>query len=171
MTQELVVLRKFIKEFEKTTGIEFTCELKINSRLSKALGRCVVMESHDIFTKKVINIRPVSIEISKKFLQVATSEEIKNVLAHEFAHYCTFVVLGNHNHDTKTFKDFCKKLNTTSAPVMVTKNKFANKYDIYCSCCKKHLGSKTTARAGVIKNPGRYKSNCCKTPVEVIQNF
>lgn len=165
------LLRTLIKGFEEKTGIEFTGELKINGRLTKALGRCQAMVTQDRRTGEIIKVKPIGIDISKKFLEIATPEEIISVLAHEFAHYCTYQKIGEHNHDSIEFIKFCKMLETSHAPSMSTKNKIKNKYDIYCTCCGKHLGGKTTANAGVVQRPSSYKSGCCKAPVRVVKNF
>ena len=165
------LLTNLIKGFEEKTGVQFTGELKINGRLTKSLGRCKAILTQDIRTGKIVRANPIGIEINKKFLEVATTEEIVDVLAHEFAHYCTYKTVGQHDHSTPAFKMFCKMLSTSHAPTMSIKNKIKSKYDIYCTCCGKHLGSKSTARAGVIQNTSRYNSACCKAPVRVEKNF
>lgn len=165
------LLKSLIKGFEERTDIEFTGELKINGRLSKSLGRCKAIIARDLRTGKTTKVNPVGIDISKKFLEIATPEEIVSVLAHEFAHYCTYKTYGDHDHSTKEFKMFCNILETNHAPSMSTKNKIRNKYDVFCSCCGEHIGVKSTARAGVIQNPSRYTSRCCKAPVRIQKNF
>ena len=158
-------LRSLIKGFEEKTGVKFTGEIKINGRLTKALGRCQAIITQDRISGAIKTVNPIGIDISKRFMEVATPEEIIDVLAHEFAHYCTFKTVGEHDHNTLEFKKFCEILGTTHAPSMSTKNKIRKKYDVYCSCCSKHLTSKATANAGVIQNPKRYSSGCCKAPV------
>lgn len=165
------LLRSLIKGFEEKTGVMFTGELKINGRLTRALGRCSALLTRDNKTGLIVKANPISIEISKKFLEVATTEEIISVLAHEFAHYCTYKTVGDHDHDTPTFKKYCEMLDTSHSPSMSTKNKIKNKYDIYCSCCGRFLGEKATAKAGVVKNPKNYKSSCCEATITVRKNF
>lgn len=165
------LLKSLIKNFEEVTGIKFDGQLKINGRLTKVLGKCQAMVTTENSTGRVIKVKPMGIDISKKFLDVATPEEVVDVLAHEFAHYCTYKKVGLHDHRTSEFKMFCKMLDTTHAPSMSTQNKIKNKYDIYCSCCNKHLQGVTTARAGVVKNPQHYKSACCKSEIKVVQNY
>ena len=165
------LLRTLIKGFEEKTGVSFTGELKINGRLTRALGRCQAIITQDRFTGKIVKVNPIGIDISKKFLEIATPEEIVDVLAHEFAHYCTYKTIGQHDHGTLEFKKFCEMLDTCHASSMSTKNKLKNKYDIYCTCCGKHIGGKSTARAGVVQNPTGYRSGCCKAQVRVEKNF
>lgn len=165
------LLRSLIKGFEEKTGVRFTGEIKINGRLTRALGRCQAILTQDRKTGKIVKVNPIGIDISKKFLEIATPEEIVDVLAHEFAHYCTYKTIGQHDHGTLEFKKFCEMLDTCHAPSMSTKNKLKNKYDIYCTCCGKHIGGKSTARAGVVQRPSNYKSGCCEAPVRVEKNF
>lgn len=165
------LLRTLIKGFEEKAGVKFTVELKINGRLTKSLGRCQAIITQNSITGEITKVNPIGIDISKKFLEIATPEEIIGVLAHEFAHYCTYKKVGLHDHNTLEFTMFCKMLNTTHAPSMSTKNKIRNKYDVYCSCCNKHLLGKTTARAEVIKYPKHYKSKCCNSELKVVKNY
>ena len=165
------LLRNLIKGFEEKTGIEFKGELKINGRLTRVLGRCQAIVYKNPITGQATEIKPVGIQISKKFLEIATPEEVVGVLAHEYAHYCTYATAGEHDHSNPTFKKYCELLETTHAPSISTKNKIKNKYDIHCSCCGKLIGGKTTARAGVVQHPHRYKSRCCGATVNVTKNF
>lgn len=165
------LLRNLIKGFEEKTGVNFTGELKINGRLTKALGRCKAILTQDTRTGEIIRVNPIGIDINKKFLEIATSEEIIDVLAHEFAHYCTYKTVGEHEHDTPAFKEYCEMLNTSHAPSMSIKNKIRNKYDIYCTCCGEHLASKSTANAGAVKRAQDFRSACCHSPIRVEKNF
>lgn len=164
-------LRSLIKGFEEKTGVRFTGEIKINGRLTRSLGRCQAIITQDRFSGEIKTVNPIGIDISKRFIEVATTQEIIDVLAHEFAHYCTYKTVGQHDHSTSTFKMYCELLETSHAPSMTTKNKLKNKYDIYCTCCGKHIGGKSTARAGVVQNPTGYRSGCCKASVRVEKNF
>lgn len=164
-------LRSLIKGFEEKTGVKFNGELKINGRLTRSLGRCQAIITRDRFSGEIKTVNPIGIDISKRFIEVATTQEIIDVLAHEFAHYCTYKTVGQHDHDTLAFKKFCEILSTSHAPSMSTKNKIRNKYEIYCTCCGKHLGGKATANAGVVQRPSGYKSGCCEAPVRVEKNF
>lgn len=164
-------LRSLIKGFEEKTGVIFTGEIKINGRLTRALGKCQAIATHDKISGAIKTVNPIGIDISKRFMEVATPEEIIDVLAHEFAHYCTYKTLGEHDHNTLEFKKFCEMLGTTHATSMSTKNKIGIKYDVYCTCCGKHLGGKATANAKIVQKPSRYESRCCQAPVRVEKNF
>lgn len=165
------LLKSLIKGFEEKTGVKFTGELKTNGRLSRVLGRCRAIVTTDRFTGEIKRVNPVSIEISKKFLEIATYEEMVDVLAHEYAHYCTYKTIGQHNHSTREFVRFCNILGTSQAPSMSTKNKIRKKYEIFCTCCGKFIQSNTNSNARVVKNPNNFKSGCCKAPVRVQKNF
>lgn len=165
MKNRLNELDVFIAEFEELTGIKCDIEITLNGRLRKSLGRCkAVIESRYSF-------RPISIQLSKEFYEVATLQEKKKVLAHEYAHYCTFKTYGDHSHETQEFKDYCKLLRTTSSTSMSIKTEIKSKYEILCSCCQKVVARKTTANAGVVKYSHRYKSTCCDAKLIVKQNY
>lgn len=165
------MLKNLVKSFEEKTGITFTGELKINGRLSRALGRCQAIITHDTRTGKIVKVNPIAIEVSKKFLEVATSEEIIDVLAHEFAHYCTYKTYGQHTHDSIEFIKYCKLLDTCHAPSMSMKNKIKSKYSVYCNCCNKLIARKATGNAGVVKRPHDFLSGCCHSKVRVEKNY
>lgn len=165
------LLINLIKGFEEKTGIKFTGELKINGRLTRALGRCQSIITQDTRTGEIVKVNPIGIEVGKKFLDVATHEEIIDVLAHEFAHYCTYKTFGQHTHDSIEFKKYCKLLDTCHAPSMSIKNKIKSKYSIYCKCCGKLVARKSTANAGAVKRPQDFRSACCGSTIRVEKNF
>lgn len=165
MKNRLNELDVFIAEFEELTGIKCDVEITLNGRLRKSLGRCIAeRESRYSF-------KPVSIQLSKKFYEVATLEEKKKVLAHEYAHYCTFITYGIHSHETQEFKDYCKLLRTTSSPSIRIKTKMESKYEILCSCCEEVVAKRATANADVVKYHNYYKSTCCNSSLIVKQNY
>ena len=168
MEKVLEILRGYITEFEEITNIKFDGELRINNRLSKSLGRCKAIGKYNRWTDSIEYI-PKIIEISGKAIQSVTEEQLKEITAHEFAHYYTFKYYGKHNHNNVMFREVCNKLNTISAPRANFNIK--RKYEVFCECCGKRVGARSSARADLIKYTHHYKSGCCNANLIVVKNY
>lgn len=169
--EKMEMINNLIKKYEMETGVSFKGDLKLNGRLTRALGRCSMMAEKDLTTGEIISVIPTRIEISKRFLSCATDEEVAEVVAHEYAHYCTTLKVGLHDHDTKEFKEYCRLLKSTSSPNLKLKNQTLCKYSIYCSCCNRMLGAKSNSNARVIKYPNSFTSKCCGASLKIVKNY
>lgn len=169
------IIKTTIRECEELTGIKCTVPIEINKRLSKALGRSCAMVKRNRYenTEKVI---PTKIELSVKFLQVCTEEELKDVIRHEYAHYCSYYSVGLHTHTTREFIKFCNMMETSHATSKSLTNKIQSKYTLFCSCCGKEVGStdrKTKMIKEIFEDKERrqFLSGCCHSKLNVTQNY
>lgn len=150
-------------------GIQFTAPVAINGRLTRTLGRC-------FYEKKQEKWYPTKIEISRQLLKTATDQCIKEVIAHECAHYITAAITHeDHGHDN-TFRYYCSLIGAANNTSVYNNIEYVKSYDeiykytLYCSKCGKFLGGRSKACA-VTKNPERYHSNCCNTRIKVCKNW
>lgn len=158
-----------IKNYEEITGVTFEGNFSINGRLSKALGKCIAKAQTD--KKGKIHITSIDIQISKKFLSVATEKEVKEVLAHEYAHYCTFKKFGNHTHSTQEFKNYCDLLDTDSSKGRSLTNAIERKYSVICDCCGQVIAVAHTANSKYVKYARAIVTRCCRSTAHVKTNW
>lgn len=156
------------KEYCQKCNVIFNAPVSINGRLKKTLGRCF----YDGFEG---NYYPTRMEFSKQFLETATEETIKNVIAHECAHYVTTAITHEaHGHD-HVFKYYCHQIGTTN-DTPTTKVKTIKpkeeiyKYTFYCECCGKFVAGRHRA-CKLTKNPAGFISNCCNAPLFSCKNW
>lgn len=162
-------LENIIKECERLSAIKedtFSIPVLLNGRLSKTLGRV-----H--FTQSNINgeLSPLKMEFSKKFLEIGSNEEIKKVIAHEWAHYyLTKTTKENHGHDNAFNRLSAEMGGNTGTSLEIENFKETYKYIAYCEECGAMAGG--YARAGkVVKTPYLYKSRCCGANLRVEQKY
>ena len=160
----MVNLQEAIKKCEEITGIKCDIPVKINNRMTRALG-------WTSFFGDGINkpIHDIKIELSGKLMKYGKDKDIVETLRHEYAHYCTVVVKGDHNHNDKQFKNYCKMLNTSYEPSAEVNLPF--KYNTVCSCCGKVIGRYNRSNNIIKRNGKGYRSSCCHANIKVIQNY
>ena len=167
MNMNLEEVKAELNRLSAIVNDEFDIEFAINGRLTRTLGRVIMVGS------KARGYQPTKLELSKQLLETATVESIKEVIAHEFAHYyITKTTRENHGHDAQ-FKALCQRLGGGDGKTSTKVNRTVevqSKYDTFCTSCGKPTGS--FSRAGKkVKNPELYRSCCCKAPIRVVQNF
>lgn len=160
-------LNKITKEYYdvcKRAGVTVTAPVKINTRLTSTLGRV-----------KSCNGEVVSVEFSKRFIDLATDKEISEVIKHEAAHQ---IVLeragGGHGHDDY-FKAVCAEIGASATGTSFDWSGAAEetsfKYDLYCKTCGKVIGHRKRMCA-VVKQPDKYCCAICgKSTLSIIQNW
>ena len=150
-------------------GVAFDVPIIINKRLTATLGRCtsVYIDS---------KLKPEKIEFSYQLLKNATDESIKNVIAHECAHYvCIYLTEEKHNHD-EIFKYYCKKIGTNNNTTQYNNLQYTKpyeeiyKYTFYCSKCGNFVAGKSKA-CTITKEPENFISRCCKAKLKMTQNW
>lgn len=146
----------------------FNIDVKINSRLTHTLGRCLSRDINGVCD-------PYEIQLSKKLFENGTDESIKNVIYHEAAHAISIIETGEYQGHNAIFKAICHRIGTPfdkmKADVEWIKDKEElYKYTVYCEKCGKVV--KRYNRAGkVVKEPQHYFSKCCNAGLRVVQNF
>lgn len=133
MAYDLARVDKEFKEICTNAGVEVTCPITLNGRLTRTLGRVCWIRTNGI-------VRNEKVEFSKQFLATSTDDCIWNVIAHEAAHYIATARTGEcHGHDTY-FKSICKEIGTsndgTKTHVERTVAETAvYKYTVLCKTC------------------------------------
>ncbi|MPQ44029.1 SprT-like domain-containing protein [Clostridium tarantellae] len=163
-------LLELVKECERITNIKLEVPLLINKRLKKSLG---ITRYTIIKQGRQSKIKPKSIELNDRFLKTATKEEVKEVIRHEYAHYCALKQVGRHNHTDYIFKLWCKRLGVSNKATMEVKGLQSNKekYTAYCVHCNKRVGGCKTSRHNLVKKTNLFKTKCCYAPVRILQNY
>ena len=91
-----------VREALLKCGVDLDVPVRINSRISRALGRCC--------------FRPgdggtyVHLELSRRFVEQAPFEEIRQVLLHEAAHLVEILYAGHKTGHDETFRMICAYL-------------------------------------------------------------
>lgn len=138
-------------------------DIKLNTRYSKRIACC----------KTFRRTGECRFEYSE-MLTHAAPEKVIEVWIHEWIH--TLPDCKNHGEYFKHYADLANRkygykisrigdldyLGVSEESQLVNTNKKCQKnYVIYCNTCKKKVGQ-VTARAGVAKNPERYKCQNCR---------
>jgi predicted SprT family Zn-dependent metalloprotease len=151
----------------KLVNLEFKdIDVNINSRLTSAFGKC----SFKIVGGKVV---PKRLEFSKKMLETATPQSIKDVIKHECAHAIACIETGEKQGHNSYFKSVCARIGTKNDKPYAQLDRIVPdnqiyKYFVTCSCCGKVIKYQ---RAGkIIKNINNYRCKCGGS-LKVIQNF
>lgn len=168
MTWTVQEIEDYLNELAENIHLNFDTPVKINSRLTRTLGR-VVAEPW-----RRGSYKPEKIEFSKQFLETSTDESVRQVIMHEFAHWAVLVETGKvHGHDA-IFKAMCRKIGCeadrpqTKVERTVSDDRLF-KYTVKCKDCdnKMHYN-----RAGqTVKHPDWFECGKCGGTLEVIQNW
>ena len=168
-------VRVICLETSRKYGYHLNCPINENSRLTKTLGRCCFRGNDELYLAKI--------EFSKRFLETATDKTVIDVILHELAHAFAFIEWGweNESHGP-LFRKMCARIGAVlNEPTPAKAGKALEykdadgalnhyKYNIFCSCCGKLVGSKSRACA-TTKTPERFKTGCCGAPLKVVQNW
>ena len=157
------------QEMSDIVGDTFDCPVRINSRLTRTLGRVDSIKCNGHWENEVL-------QISKQLLSTSTDECIKSVIDHEWAHYYATKSTGeNHGHDT-LFREICAKIGCTNdgTKTHVDRTVASNtiyKYQVYCSTCDDFIAG-YSRMCSTLKN---LKSCTCKkchtNNLTLIQNW
>ena len=146
-------LTNFANSFlsENFDGMQLEVPIKINSRLTRALGR---------FRHYKAPQKPVVIELAKNTIEYYELEEILDILKHELVHYALYMQGKPYRDGDDCFENKLKELGITGTGVYDCKGKIEvyacdcgnyeytrklhkhNKYqgsNYTCRECKKHL--------------------------------
>lgn len=93
------IVQGALEEFE----IDFDIPVRINSRISRALGRCNISNVGD-------DTMDACLELSQRFVEQAPFEEIRQVLLHEAAHFIEVLWLGCKTGHDGIFRAICEYL-------------------------------------------------------------
>lgn len=166
--QKLQKAYQICNNLSKQYGDDFSVEITINGRLSTTLGRFMFVGTKGDY-------RPLKIELSKKFLEYATPEDLYRTAAHEWCHYyLTKTTKENHGHNAH-FKALAAEVGTngttTTEVVGFRDMKEEYKYSCYCNECDSNVANYKSAGAGIVKSKGEgYISKCCDASIRVIKN-
>lgn len=146
-------LTQYAKNWLKETyGLELEVPIKINARLTRALGH---------FKYYISSGKPHSISIAKRTVDYYGKEATLDVLKHELVHYACFVLGKPHEDGDWYFENELKKHGITRTNTYKRKGEF---HTYYCPNC----GNRVSARPRQI-NPQklpRYYSKCCGVQIQ-----
>lgn len=104
-------LNSIANEFlEKEFSLQLEVPIKVNNRLSRALGR---LKSYRMRNYPYTSY-PHSIELSGKLLDYAPEDEIIDVLKHELVHYALCVLQKPYNDGDHYFESTLQRLGITN---------------------------------------------------------
>lgn len=115
-----------IREALLKCGIDLDMPVRINGRISRALGRCC--------------FRPgdggtyIHLELSQRFVEQVPFEEIRQVLLHEAAHLVEILYAGEKTGHDETFRKICAYLGC-NGDESVIKTTMHMKYEATCPRC------------------------------------
>ena len=132
-------LENCCKDLSAQVNDEFSVPILINPRLTSALGICRY-QGNDIS-----GYEPTSIEISERYLNTASNEDILHTIKHEWCHYyVTKLTRERHGHD-KLFKSMCKHVGIKDTrqheldKVTASNLYEQKKYTVYCPTCGRSI--------------------------------
>lgn|SRR5699024_1734923 len=115
MKMNLEQMKDYTESFlREAYGMKLDVPVKINGRLSRTLGQFVYNKREK---------KPISIEMSKKYLVNGKLEDIKSTLRHEAIHYALFVQGRDYRDGDDDFENELKKHNTHSTGTVHYKRK------------------------------------------------
>ena len=165
MAWTLNQIQKELERISISQNDTFSIPVSLNGRLTKTLGR-VVYKKNTLTGKCVLT----KMEFSKNFMANGVDEEVKSVIAHEWAHYyVTKTREEDHDHDA-VFMNCAESVGGhTGRYIKVSEGSNLYKYTVYCTKCGKVVGH--CDRAGkTVKEPHLYKSSCCGASIRIEQN-
>ncbi len=134
----LEMVKAELDKLSESVGDTFDIPVSINGRLTRTLGR-VIQHVNDGFCLSE------RMEFSRQFLETSTDASIKNVIAHEWAHYYATKITGEHHGHDAYFKKVCAMIGCTADKTethvdrIVSEEKLS-KYVIYCPTCGEAIG-------------------------------
>ena len=160
-------LTEMCQEICTIAGYNFTIPVKINKRLTRTLGRV-------FWERRNGQVYNTLMEFSYQFLSTSTLDSIKEVVAHECAHYLvTTETHENHGHDA-IFQAMCARINCTNDRTVyrsLERNISEDKVYKYFVTCEKCGIIGRYHRAGkIVQHPESYTCKC-GGHLTVTQNF
>lgn len=137
---------------------DFTIPVKINKRLTRTLGRVSWIRING-------KVQNTLMEISYQLLATATLDSIKEVIAHECAHYLVNEETHeNHGHDA-IFKAMCNRIGCTNDGTVChsldreVPETQIYKYFVTCEDCGSIIG-KYHRTGKIVQHPEYYTCKC-----------
>lgn len=159
------------RSISNRVGDNFDCPVAINSRLSTTLGRVRNIRNGTKYS-------PLRLEMSKNFLETATDECVKSVIAHEWAHYYTTKSTGEHHGHDKMFKATCARIGCTNDKTKTNVERIQEvtvqyKYVIRCGSCDSEIGwyKRRCATTQAVAAGNCTCGKCGSSNLELIQNW
>ena len=133
MKLTLEEIEDIIKEFLwENYKLELKIPISINGRLTSVMGR-FTWKKYKGFTVDGRVGEPVDIQISKKYLQYGSKDDIVDTIKHEAVHYALFVKGLPHSDGDKHFEEELKRLGVTATET--SSYKFPRNVRVYtCKC-------------------------------------
>lgn len=107
-------------------GIAVPVPVRINGRISRALGRCIFAPKDGIVE--------VHIELSQRFVEQVPFEEIRQVLLHETAHLAAILYSGGRPGHDSLFREICEQLGCRGDTSYI-RTTMHMKYEATCPRC------------------------------------
>ena len=133
----LEMVKAELDKLSESVGDTFDIPVSINGRLTRTLGR-VIQHVNDGFCLSE------RMEFSRQFLETSTDVSIKDVIAHEWAHYyATKSTGGHHGHDAY-FKKVCAMIGCTNDKTVTKVERTVSesklfKYQVWCPTCQEYI--------------------------------
>lgn len=170
---ELNRLIEEVKVDMKLADIPFNnnCPIELNSRLSRALGRCKYRRGWDGCRHAYV------IEINEMYFENATDNELKSTICHELIHSAKQCVGCGHRGLWKRYSErmevnypdkyIIKRTRYSKQYTEALRNKRENlyKYEVYCPECGATWRRKTKCK--LVQHPNYYKCGRCNTDLRV----
>lgn len=152
MKMSLAEIREYTNNFLKEAyGAELNIPIKINGRLTRVLGR---------FNYSSKDNKPISIEVSKKYLMNGNIKDIKSTLRHEAIHYYLHGQDRDFKDGDKDFENELRKHNTHSTGTVTYKRKRL-KVTHECECGNQWIRQRSMGE--------RYMCASCETTIKEVK--
>lgn len=139
--------RNFLKQ---NYNLELTVPVRINNRLSRALGR---------FSYNQRSRMPVAIEFSKHLIATQDVDMILDVARHEAIHYALFVQGKPHKDGEPLFESELVKHNSKSTRSFNVIESMNSNYHLYLCNCTEHKTLRALSHQGKYHSCRKCKSN------------
>ena len=158
-------IREFCNQVAAEHGFTINFPIEVNGRLTRTIGR-VTSRGKEV----------ILMEFSKRHLEIAREESIKETVLHELAHVFVTLETGEDRGHDAVFKAMCARIGTSNdktyhnnlKTIVPVENQ--HKYAIYCKSCGKFVCGRSRA-CKLTQTPEYYESNCCHSGLKVIQNW
>ena len=133
----LEMVKAELDKLSESVGDTFDIPVSINGRLTRTLGR-VIQHVNDGFCLSE------RMEFSRQFLETSTDASIKDVIAHEWAHYYATKSTGEHHGHDAYFKKVCAMIGCTNDKTVTKVERTVSesklfKYQVWCPTCQEYI--------------------------------
>ena len=133
----LEMVKAELDKLSESVGDTFDIPVSINGRLTRTLGR-VIQHVNDGFCLSE------RMEFSRQFLETSTDVSIKDVIAHEWAHYYATKSTGEHHGHDAYFKKVCAMIGCTNDKTVTKVERTVSesklfKYQVWCPTCQEYI--------------------------------